>query len=100
MHAAPRFVIACTLAIAAWPALAFTPDVSQVQSLPLHMVRAPLAKAIEVATTKGEAYRFAVRADFPLELADGQWDQLDAATARWRMRVTSPGAQSLNLEFS
>ena len=88
------------LLLASSPALAFTPDVSQLQSVPLHMVHAPLAKAIESAATKGEPYRFAVRADFSLALTDGTWDQIDASTSRWRMRVTSPGAQSLNLEFA
>src|SRR5581483_8557428 len=39
-------------------------------------------------------------ADLPLALTDGTWDLLDASTSRWRMRVSSPGAQSLNLELA
>jgi len=88
------------LLLASSPAWAFTPDASQLQSVPLHMVRAPLAKAIESAAVKGQPYRFAVRAEFPLALADGTWDELDASTSRWRTRISSPGAQSLNLELA
>jgi hypothetical protein len=85
------------LLLAASPA--FAPDVSQLQTIPLHMVRAPLAKSIESAAGKDRPYLFAVRADLPLELADGVWDSPDANTDRWRLRVSSPGAQSLNLEL-
>lgn len=87
-------------ALLAGPAEALTPDLSDLNSLPLAMVHAPLAKRIEAAAGKSRPFQFAVKAPLPVSLADGSWDRIDADTARWRMRVASPGAQSLGFEFS
>jgi hypothetical protein len=88
---------ALLLSGSAW---SMTPDLSSLESIPLALVRAPLAKAIEEAGSKSRPFRFAVRAPLASTLADGLWDQVSTEQWRWRMRVASPGAQSLNLEFA
>ncbi len=50
---------------------------------------------------QGLAPRFAV--PFPVAIApqsDGSWENLDPETLLWRLRVTAPGALSLNLGFT
>lgn len=81
-------------------AAALTPDLSDLGSLPLHSVAAPLvAKAISAATSKNQPLQFAVSMDLPLTLNDGQW-QRTGDLWRWRTRIQSQGAQSLNFTFS
>ncbi len=81
-------------------AAALTPDLSDQALIPLKLVRAPLAKQIEAATEKTLPLQFAVGAPLSATLADGLWDFSDATTARWRLRVGSPGAESLSFTFA
>ena len=75
-------------------------DFSTQQQVPLKLVQAPLAKSVELASSKSHPFQFAVAAPLTATLADGLWDHVDAGTSRWRLRVSSPGAESLNFEFS
>ncbi|HZP11156.1 MAG TPA: hypothetical protein VFB36_01910 [Nevskiaceae bacterium] len=81
-------------------ARAFAPELTDLDSVPLALVRAPLAKRIELAATKSLPFQFAVKAPLSIDLRDGLWDSIDRDTARWRVRVRSPGAQSLSLELA
>jgi hypothetical protein len=51
---------------------------------------------------QGLAPRFAI--PYPVAISprstDGTWEQLDADTMLWRLRITAPGALSLNLGFT
>ncbi len=83
-------------------AIALTPDLARLDSLPLHVVPEALtAKAlVDVKQRKGSGPAiFAVTAALPVGLADGVWDQVDAQTDRWRARAYSAGALSLLMEF-
>ena len=77
-----------------------SPDFSTLPLVPLKLVQVPLAKSIELASGKSRPFQFAVTAPLAATLADGLWDQVDAGISRWRLRVSSPGADSLNFEFS
>lgn len=48
----------------------------------------------------GRPLQFAVGVPTDLRLTEGRWDDLDADTARWRLRLRSPGALSLNLQLA
>lgn len=77
-----------------------TPDLSDLNSLPLHSLAAPLvSKAISTAAPKTQPLQFAVSLDLPLTLNDGQWQRIGDLW-RWRTRIQSQGAQSLNFTFS
>jgi hypothetical protein len=93
-------LLASAWATQVFAAARLSPDLSALDSVPLALVRAPLAKSIEAAASKSQPYQFAVRAPLSVTLADGLWDRPDTQTWRWRMRVVSPGAESLNLEFA
>jgi hypothetical protein len=55
----------------------------------------------EERETAGLAPRFAIPDPvFIIPDTDGVWEQLDGATSVWRLRVSSPGALSLNLGFT
>jgi hypothetical protein len=82
-------------------AWALKPDLSDLSGVPLKMVQAPLAKSIELAETrKSQPYQFAVGAPLTVTLYDGLWDQVDSEHWRWRIQLSSPGAESLNFELS
>lgn len=99
-----RNAIAClALSVFALPALAhaLVPDVSRLDTLPLHTLPAlTVQKALDTAQSKHQPLQFAVTLALPLTLADGVWQPVDAGTASWRTRVYSAGAQTLNLHFS
>lgn len=78
-----------------------TLDLSDLNTLPMHSVAAPLvAKAITATEdSKSQAYQFAVNMDLPLSLNDGQWTRTGDLW-RWRTRVKSQGAQTLNFTFA
>lgn len=76
------------------------PDLSQLQSLPLHLVPAPVLPKAEAPGDKGSPLRVAVKVPLTLSLLDGVWDEPQAGTSRWRTRVYSAGAKSLALAFS
>ena len=81
-------------------AAALTPDLSDLGLLPLHVVAAPaIAKAVAAAESKSQPLQFAVGMDLPLTLNDGQWQQIGDQW-RWRTRVQSQGAKTLNFTFS
>lgn len=86
-----------TAQASALPAL----DLSDLNTLPVHSVAAPLvAKAITATEdSKSQAYQFAVSMDMPLSLNDGQWTRTGDLW-RWRTRVKSQGAQTLNFTFA
>lgn len=93
------FLLSC---IVLTPAAAGTlrPDLSDLGTLPLHQLSAPIvSKAIATVESKTAPYQFAVPMDLPLTLADGQWQQL-GDVSRWRTRIQSAGAQTLNFAFS
>lgn len=98
--AARHLVIALLALLSPLAALAYTPDLSGLAAVPLHAAPAPLIAKARSAPAKNQPLRFASAVPLALTLADGVWDTPDAATARWRMRVTSAGAVSLNFTFS
>lgn len=90
----------CCLLMRGGVCLALTPDLSSLTSVPALTAKTPSAKKIEQARSKTRPYLFAVNAPLKATLASGLWDRLDTGTWRWRLRVGSPGAKSLSLEFS
>jgi len=80
-------------------AAAFTPDLSDLDRVPLALERAPLEKQIELAAEKTQPLQFAVTAPLAAGLQDGAWDVVDGLR-RWRLRVASPGAQTLSFELA
>ncbi len=62
---------------------------------------AAVTREDEVRARQGLAPRFAIpNATSLTPETDGLWEQLDDSTLVWRLRVTSPGAKSLNLGFT
>jgi len=54
----------------------------------------------ELRQDMGEAPRYAIPYSVSLTpLLDGTWDDVDAKTMMWRLRVGAPGALSINLGF-
>ncbi len=99
MHRIPSLIALMCLPATA---IALTPDLARLNSLPLHVVPEALtAKAlIDVNQRKGAGPAiFAVTAALPVSLEGGVWDRIDAQTDRWRARVYSAGALSLLMEF-
>jgi len=81
----------------AWmPDLAGLAAVPQV-AVPVSVVQKGLLTA---AQRKGLPLQFAVPVAMRLGLSDGIWDEADAETARWRLKLYSPGAYSLHVHFS
>ncbi|MES2885551.1 MAG: serine protease [Pseudomonadota bacterium] len=76
------------------------PDLSQLESLPLHLAPPPVLPKVEAPGEKGAPLRVAVKVPLALSLLDGVWDEPEAGTSRWRTRVYSSGAKSLALAFS
>lgn len=93
-----RFALCALL----WPVatLAYTPDLTNLAAVPLHEAPAPLIAKARSAPAKNQPLRFASAVPLTLTLADGAWDAPDAATARWRARIYSAGAVSLNFTFA
>ncbi len=55
----------------------------------------------EQRESHGEAPRFAIPNPVLISpQTDGEWKDLDAKTRQWRLRITSVGAQSVNLGFT
>jgi lysyl endopeptidase len=74
-------------------------------SIPIVRVPALDLNAIELEDAQfaeeGQAPRFAIPVDALLSPAsDGVWEDFDNTTRLWRLRITSPGALSLNLGFT
>lgn len=92
------FISLCTLGSANAAGLA--PDLSDLNTLPLHTLAAPVvSKAISAAVSKSEPLQFAVGIPLALNLDAGQWQQT-GEVSRWRTRIRSQGAQTLNFTFS
>jgi lysyl endopeptidase len=94
-----RVLLAALLASAIPVASAFTPDLARLDALPLHAVPAQAVTKL-LAAGKASPLQFAVGVPLALSLADGVWDSPEANVARWRTRVFSAGAQSLNFQFA
>lgn len=75
------------------------PDLTRLDSLPLHVAPQPVLPKSELLPDKSRPLQFAVKLPLALTLADGVWDSADGL-ARWRSRVYSAGAKSLSLEFA
>jgi lysyl endopeptidase len=86
----------------AFAAHAFSPDLKQLDQLPLNVLSPDAGQqSIAKAALAGvEPRRYAVAMPATLSLADGHWDQPDAHTARWRTRVYAAGAVSISFEFA
>jgi lysyl endopeptidase len=91
----------CGLAFA--PAVQCAPaaGLAPLEALPLHVVPAPaIPKTLTEPPRKDRPYRFAIGLPADLSLADGTWEQADATTSVWRLRLAAPGAQSLSLRLA
>lgn len=96
-----RLALLAACAAFAGTAAALNPDLQTLTTVPRHelpqaTVRQALADAVEHARPE----RFAVSIPLGLELGHGRWDQLDPQTSRWRLRLHSPGAQSMAAHLS
>jgi len=93
-----------TAALLAAPSLAQAPSGRPVDGLPA-IELAPLDLAFLAdddarREAQGAAPRFAVPHPVSISpLTSGAWENVDADTLLWRLRVASPGALSLNLAF-
>lgn len=81
---------------------AFAPSLTGLDAIPLQTTDWPSiqAKIRSAVDDPQQTRRFAVGTPSRLSLADGLWDTASDGRARWRMRVYSAGAQSLNFEFA
>src|SRR5689334_16576993 len=85
----------CSAALAANPA--YRPDLATLPAVPRHeLPAAALQRALDAAAAHPVRERFAVRVPSGLALGQGLWDKADAQTARWRVRLSSPGAISMS----
>jgi hypothetical protein len=84
------------LPVAAAP---FAPELARMNEVPTFVL--PLARVNQALAARNKAppFQFAVPVTVPLGLKDGVWDQLADGSARWRLRVQSVGARSLNFHF-
>lgn len=97
--------IAAVLSIAPLLASAsakLVPDLAGLASVPqIALPVAVVQKGLKFnAQRKGLPLQFAVRVPMALGLSDGLWDEVDTDTARWRLKLYSPGAVSLHVHFS
>lgn len=98
-------VVALLLALLATTtasAAKLVPDLSDAGSLPtvtlpVGLVQKGLAAA---AQHKGLPLQFAVQVPMNLGLANGTWDPVSGESARWRLKLFSAGAVSLQVQFS
>jgi len=82
-------------ALAANPA--YRPDLATLPAVPRHELPAvALQHALDDAAAHPIRERYAVRVPMGLALGQGLWDKADAQTARWRLRLSSPGALSMS----
>ena len=89
----------------ALPLAAQAAPVSDPRALPLipryELAAAPVQKARRAVDDKrGQPLQFAVGMPTDLRLSEGRWDDRDAHTARWRLRLRSADAVSLNLQLA
>lgn len=88
------------VAIRAVAAPALQPDLSSLGAVPqVAPAAGVVARGLASPATKNPL-RFAVATDLPVALAGGLWDRAPDDRERWRLRVSSPGAVALGLEFS
>lgn len=78
----------------------YEPDNRDLESVPLHETPASELQKALAAPRKNRPVQFAVGVPTTLALADGAWKSRDAQTRSWRMRIRSPDARSINLEFA
>lgn len=89
------------LLLSSWIAqAAAAADLSSLLAVPVVTVTEPLAHKIVQASTRDRPYQFAVRVPMQVVMARGLWEDLSPDTLRWRLRVASPGAKSMSLEFA
>jgi hypothetical protein len=86
------------------PAPADTPD-DELAAVPVVMVPFPDLARVQAEDEERAALGLAPRFAIPNEVlispaTDGVWKDLDERTRQWRLRITSPGALSLNLGFT
>lgn len=81
---------------------ALSPELGDLNSLPMHSVELSSSQTSQIkrAEEQLDARRFAVSADLPVTLEGGLWDILADGSARWRTRVYSAGASSLNFALT
>lgn len=79
----------------------WTPDLAGLAAVPqVNLPASVVQKSLAIAAQhKGLPLQFAVPVALQLGLGDGLWDAPDAATARWRLKLHSPGAYSLHVHF-
>jgi lysyl endopeptidase len=78
---------------------AYTPELSDLANVRQMAVNVAVVKSA-VASAKSQPLQFAVGADLGANADSGSWDEPEAGIARWRLRVHSDGALSLNFAFS
>ena len=77
------------------------PDRAALHAVPVHELRADVvAAAVARADRAARPRRFAVPVRLGLSLAAGRWEAPQDGVARWRLRVTSPGARSLSVHLA
>jgi len=106
-----RFVLmVCVLAaVTAWPALG-EPMALTNETLPIALVARKAVPSLDLDKVRledqkreqsGLPPRFAVPTIVSVRPAtDGTWENIDENTLLWRLRIGSPGAESINLGFS
>lgn len=94
-----RVVLAALLPIVlpltAW---AYTPETSSLPTVAQRQLDATAVNAAIVAL-ENEPRRFAVEAALGATVDAGTWDEPQAGTARWRLRIASSDAKSLSLRL-
>ncbi len=98
-HMKPFFILlALPFALEAAPAL----DSKTLPLVPRYELAAGqvLKTRRTVDDKRGQPTQFAVGVPTDLRLSEGRWDERDANTARWRLRLHSADALSLNLKLA
>lgn len=92
------FLLALPFALEAAPVL----DAKTLPLVPRYeLAAAQVLKAQQSVNDKrGQPLQFAVGMPTDLQLTEGRWDDMDANTARWRLRLSSADALSLNLQLA
>jgi lysyl endopeptidase len=93
------FLPALLLLLSTKAEASFQPRLDDLDEIPLHVALVNQT-GDNYAAAVAEARRFAIGTPLTLDLDDGVWDVPDHGTVRWRSRVLSVGAVSLNLEFA
>lgn len=94
--------VALALTANAAHAVKLAPDLAGLAGLPqITLPVATVQKGLQTAERRKDLpLQFAVGVAMPLGLADGAWDEANASTARWRLKLHSPGAYSLHAHLS